>query len=71
MPIPDKRNGPNGAGFGQVMARHSQIEAVLCGHVHRDFTFGWKAETGLVSHLSFIGDCARGPGRGAVPPQND
>jgi 3',5'-cyclic-AMP phosphodiesterase len=85
----------NGAALGAIVARHPQVERIVCGHVHRpifarwhgtvvttapapahqvalDFRSGrpvasimeppachlhrWQADTGLVTHVSYIGD---------------
>lgn len=31
----DRQNCRNGAAFGAVIARHAQVQMILCGHVHR------------------------------------
>ncbi len=85
----------NGAALGAIVARHPQIERIICGHVHRPITVRWhgtvvttvsgiahqvaldlrtgsptawimeppalhlhqwRADLGLVTHQSYIGD---------------
>ena len=41
MPFFDGIGLANGAAMGAIVARHSQVEAVLCGHVHREITLRW------------------------------
>jgi 3',5'-cyclic AMP phosphodiesterase CpdA len=31
----------NGAALGAIVARHPQIERIICGHVHRPITVRW------------------------------
>jgi 3',5'-cyclic-AMP phosphodiesterase len=91
----DDLNCENGPALGAIVARHPQVERIVCGHVHRpicvrwhgtvvttapatahqvalDFRPGrpvawimeppachlhrWRKETGLVTHVSYIGD---------------
>lgn len=91
----DELKCANGAALGAIVARHPQVERIVCGHVHRpicvrwhgtvlttapgtahqvalDFRPGrpvawimeppachlhhWTPETGLVTHVSYIGD---------------
>lgn len=110
MPYPDRLWCENGPAFGEIVARHPQIEAVICGHVHRDVVVGWQGttayittsacfsynlefhpvddldplfepaacrlfvwqpDTGLISHLSFIGQYPHGLSEGVpIPPKN-
>ena len=37
----DAINCNNGAALGAIVARHPQIERIICGHVHRPMTVRW------------------------------
>jgi 3',5'-cyclic AMP phosphodiesterase CpdA len=37
----DAINCDNGAALGAIVARHPQIERIICGHVHRPMTVRW------------------------------
>ncbi len=110
MPYPDKLICHNGDAFGDIVAHHPQIQAVVCGHVHRDVVaswrgttafittsatfsydmilhevddldplfeppacrlFLWREDTGLISHLSFIGSYPQGISEGVPQPPDD
>ncbi len=49
IPFFDRIGCRNGAAMGAVVARHPQIEAVLCGHVHRAISLRWH---GTVIHVT-------------------
>lgn len=49
IPFFDQIGCRNGAAMGAVVARHRQIEAVLCGHVHRAISLRWH---GTVIHVT-------------------
>ncbi|RMF05198.1 MAG: hypothetical protein D6768_01590, partial [Chloroflexi bacterium] len=49
MPYPDRLWCANGDSFGRIVARHPQIEAVICGHVHRDVVVGWCGTTAYIT----------------------
>jgi 3',5'-cyclic AMP phosphodiesterase CpdA len=49
MPYPDRLSCQNGLMFGEIVAQHPQIEAVICGHVHRDVIVGWQGTTVYVT----------------------
>jgi 3',5'-cyclic AMP phosphodiesterase CpdA len=41
IPFFDRIGCRGGAAMGAIVQRHPQIEAVLCGHVHRAIALGW------------------------------
>ena len=41
MPFIDDLNCRGGEAFGQIVARHPQILAIACGHVHRPVNLAW------------------------------
>ena len=42
QPLIDGMNCRNGEAFGRVVASHPQIQAVVCGHVHRPIHLAWN-----------------------------
>ncbi len=39
----------NGGAFGEIVARHPQIQALMCGHVHRDVVTFWSGVPAYVT----------------------
>ena len=46
---PDQLMCRNGDKFGEIVARHPQIQAVVCAHVHRDAAAHWRGTTAIVT----------------------
>lgn len=46
---PDQLMCRNGDAFGDIIARHSQIQAIICGHVHRDVVTFWRGVSAYVT----------------------
>lgn len=42
IPFFDEIGLDGGAAMGEIVARHPQVETVLCGHVHREVTRRWQ-----------------------------
>jgi 3',5'-cyclic AMP phosphodiesterase CpdA len=42
LPFIDAINCDGGAAFGRIVAANRQIEAVVCGHVHRPIVLAWN-----------------------------
>ncbi len=49
LPYPDSLMCRNGDAFGGIVARHPQIQAVICGHVHRDVVTYWRGVPAYVT----------------------
>lgn len=46
---PDQLMCRNGEAFGDIIARHPQIQAIICGHVHRDVVTFWRGVPAYVT----------------------
>ncbi len=46
---PDTLMCRNGDAFGDVIARYPHIQAIICGHVHRDVTTFWRGVPAYVT----------------------
>ncbi|MCG8563057.1 MAG: phosphodiesterase [Hyphomicrobiales bacterium] len=44
----DEMNCRNGAALAEVVARHDQVQMILCGHVHRPVETSWSGATALI-----------------------
>ncbi len=49
LPYPDSLMCRNGDAFGDIVARHPQIQAIICGHVHRDVVTYWRGVPAYVT----------------------
>ncbi|MFQ5401602.1 MAG: phosphodiesterase [Anaerolineae bacterium] len=49
LPYPDGLMCRNGDAFGEIVARHPQIQAVICGHVHRDVVANWQGTIAIIT----------------------
>lgn len=49
LSYPDSLMCCNGNAFGDIVARHPQIQAIICGHVHRDVVTHWRGVAAYVT----------------------
>ncbi len=49
LPYPDSLMCRNGDAFGDIVVRHPQIQAIICGHVHRDVVTFWRGVPAYVT----------------------
>ncbi len=49
LPYPDRLMCRNGDAFGDIVARYPQIQAIICGHVHRDVVTYWRGVPAYVT----------------------